>query len=123
MSNKIMWFESTSADIPASARFYGDLFGWPIVTDEAMNYTMTAFEQGETGMGFAPVNEDQGVLPGSILVYVDVDDVDATIARAKELGGQVFLDKTEIPTVGWMAIFGDPGGNRIGVMQRMPPAG
>ena len=122
MSNKIMWFESTSADIPASAKFYGDLFGWPIVTDEEMNYTMTAFEQGETGMGFAPVNQEQGVMPGSVLVYVDVEDVDATIARARELGGQVFLDKTEIPTVGWMAIFGDPGGNRIGVMQRMPPA-
>ena len=120
MSNRIMWFESTSADIPASAKFYGDLFGWPIVTDEEMNYTMTAFEQGETGMGFAPVNEEQGVMPGSILVYVDVSDIDTIIARAKELGAAIFLDKMEIPTVGWMAIFGDPGGNRIGVMQRMP---
>jgi predicted enzyme related to lactoylglutathione lyase len=30
------------------------------------------------------------------------------------------LDKTEIPTVGWMAVFGDPGGNRIAVMEPMP---
>jgi len=28
----------------------------------------------------------------------------------------------EIPTVGWMAIFGVPGGNRIGVLQPMPRA-
>ena len=63
------------------------------------------------------VNEAQGTLPGSVLVYVDVADVDAIIARARELGAPVYLDKTEIPTVGWMAIFGDPGGNRIGVMQ------
>ncbi len=120
MSNQIMWFESTSADIPASAKFYGDLFGWPFVTDEVMNYTMTDTKPGEMGMGLSPVDEERGSPPGSVLVYVDVSDIDATIAKAKKLGGQIFMDKTEIPTVGWMAIFGDPGGNRIGVMQRMP---
>ena len=122
MSNKIMSFESASTDVPASAKFYGDLFGWPMVTDEKLNYTMTAFGQGEVGMGFNEINEEMGITPGSVLVYVDVADVDATIARAKELGAPIFLDKTEIPTVGWMAVFGDPGGNRIGVMQAMPRA-
>jgi predicted enzyme related to lactoylglutathione lyase len=121
MSNRIMWLELASSDIPASAKFYGDLFGWPIVTDEQMDYTMTALGQGETGVGFARVDEAQGVMPGSVLVYVDVADVDAAIARAKELGAPICLDRMEIPTVGWMAIFGDPGGNRIAVMQRMPP--
>jgi predicted enzyme related to lactoylglutathione lyase len=122
MSNRITWLEMASTDIPASAKFYADLLGWPIVKDEQMDYTMTAFGQGETGVGFAPVNEAQGTMPGSVLVYVDVADVDATIARAKELGAPVILDKTEIPTVGWIAIVGDPGGNRIGFMQSVPPA-
>ena len=120
MSNKIMWLELASTDIPASAKFYSDLFGWPMTRDEQMDYTMTDFGRDETGVGFARVDEAQGVDAGSVLVYVDVSDVDATIARAKELGALIYLDKTEIPTVGWMAIFGDPGGNRIGVMQSMP---
>ena len=122
MSNKIMWIEMASTDVPASAKFYADLFGWPMVTDEKMDYTMTAFEGDETGVGFPAVNEEQGYAAGSVIVYVDVADVDAAIARAKELGAPIFMDKMEIPTVGWMAIFGDPGGNRIGVMQSMPPA-
>lgn len=122
MSNNIMWLEIASTDIPASAKFYADLFDWPIVTDEQMDYTMTAFEGEETGVGFSPVDDAQGVAPGSVLVYVDVVDVDAAISRAKELGAPILLDKTEIPTVGWMAIFGDPGGNRIAVMQSMPRA-
>lgn len=122
MSNKIMWLEMATTDVPASAKFYGDLFDWPFVTDEKMNYTMTAFERGDTGVGLAPVNEEQGTMPGSVLVYVDVADIDATIARAKELGAPVLMDKFEIPTVGWMAFFGDPGGNRIAAMQRMPAA-
>lgn len=122
MSNKITWLEVASTDVPASAKFYADLFGWPIVRNEQMDYTMTAFEQGETGIGFARVDEAQGVTPGSVLVYVDVADVDAAIARAKELGAPIYVDKMEMPTVGWMAIFGDPGGNRIGVIQWMPAA-
>ena len=123
MSNKIMWLEVASTDIPASAKFYGDLFGWPIVRDEQMDYTMTGFEGDETGVGFSPVGDARSFVgaAGSVLVYVDVADIDASIARAKELGAPILLDKMEIPTVGWMAIFGDPGGNRIAVMQGMPP--
>jgi len=118
--NRIFWLEIASNDIPSSAKFYQDLLGWPIVRDEEMDYTMTAFERGETGVGFSPVNEEQGVAPGSVLVYVNVPDVDAAIARAKELDAPIIVDKTEIPTVGWMAVFGDPGGNRIAVMETMP---
>ena len=118
--NRIFWLEIASTDIPSSARFYQNLLGWPMVRDEEMDYTMTSFQQGETGVGLSPVDEEQGVTPGSVLVYVNVPDVDATIARAKELDAPILVDKAEIPTVGWMAVFGDPGGNRIAVMQTMP---
>jgi predicted enzyme related to lactoylglutathione lyase len=57
----------------------------------------------------------------SVLVYVNVADVDATIARARKLGAVILMDKMEIPGVGWMTIIGDPGGNRIAAMQRMQP--
>lgn len=120
MSNRIMWLEIASTDIPASAQFYAELFGWPIVRDEQMDYTMTGFDDGSTGVGFSPVNEEQGVPVGDVLVYVDVDDIDEAIARARELEAPIYMEKTEIPTVGWMAIFGDPGGNRIAVMESMP---
>ena len=124
MSNKIMWLELASTDVPASAKFYGDLFGWPIIRDEQMDYTMTGFEGDETGVGFSPVDDVRSSVgaAGSVLVYVDVADIDASISRAKELDAPIFQDKMEIPQVGWMAIFGDPGGNRIAVMQRVPPA-
>jgi len=89
-----------------------------------MGYTRTGFEGDQTGVGFSPVDDARSSVgaAGSVLVYVDVADIDASISRAKELDAPIFLDKMEIPTVGWMAIFGDPGGNRIAVMQRMPPA-
>ena len=119
MKNKIWHIEFVTTDKPASAKFYSDLFDWPMETFQPMDYTMTAFPEGETTLAFSPVDEEQGVMPGSILVYVDVDDIDATIARAKELGAVIFMDKMEIPDVGWMTVIGDPGGSRIAAMQRM----
>jgi predicted enzyme related to lactoylglutathione lyase len=109
-----------SSDVAASAKFYGDLFDWPMARDEQMDYTMTSFGQGETGIGFVRIDEGQGVAPGSVLVYVYVEDIDASLARARELGAPISVDKMEIPTIGWMAVVGDPGGNRIGIMQPMP---
>jgi predicted enzyme related to lactoylglutathione lyase len=120
MSNQIRWLEMASTDVPASAKFYEDLFGWPMARDEQMDHTMTNFGQGETGIGFVRADEAQGVAPGSVLVYAFVDDIDASIARAKELGAPILLDKMEIPTVGWMVIVGDPGGNRLGITEPMP---
>ena len=120
MTNKIWHVELATLDKPASAKFYSDLFDWPMETFQPMDYTMTAFPEGDTTLAFSPVNEEQGVMPGSVLVYVDVADVDATVARAKDLGATIFMDKMEIPDVGWMTLIGDPGGNRIAAMQRMP---
>jgi predicted enzyme related to lactoylglutathione lyase len=122
MENKIWHIELATTDKAAAVKFYSDLFGWPFQTFQPMDYTMTEFPQGETTMALSPVNEEQGVMPGSVLIYVDVADIDATIARAKELGAAISMDKMEIADTGWMAIFGDPGGNRIAAMQRMPQA-
>ncbi len=119
MSSRIVHIELVSTDIGASADFYRQLFNWQIGTFQPMDYTMTMFAEGETSLAFTPVDEEQGLKSGDVLVYVDVADIDATIARAKELGAPIYLDKMEIPTVGWMTIVGDPGGNRIAAMQRM----
>ena len=120
MSNQIQHIELATTDKKASAEFYGDLFGWPIETVQPMDYVMTMFPEGETTLGFSSVDESQGVMPGSVLVHVDVADIDALLARAKEIGATILLDKMEIAGVGWMTIIGDPGGNRIGAMQRAP---
>jgi hypothetical protein len=120
MPNNVAWIEVASADVHATGDFYRKLLNWPVVTDEKMNYTMTSFGPGETGIGLAEVNPEMGVTPGSVTIYADVVDIDATLRRARELGAPIYMDKTEIPTVGWIAIVGDPGGNRIGLMQSLP---
>jgi predicted enzyme related to lactoylglutathione lyase len=108
----------------AAGRFYADLFGWSVHTDpEFGDYHMFQVDPGPGG-GFVATSEatDGGQVsykPGDILLYVATDDIDASLARAEALGGKTLLAKTEIPRVGWYALFADPTGNRIGLFTGM----
>lgn len=85
------------------------------------NYVQFMAEGGPGG-GFVEVG--QSGIPieyksDSLLVYVSTDDIDATLAKVESLGGKILMPKTEIPQVGWWAVFSDPTGNRIALYTSM----
>ena len=45
---------------------------------------------------------------------------DQLIERAKSLGGNVLMDKMEIPNVGWFSVIQDPTGAAFGMWQQKP---
>jgi uncharacterized protein len=111
MAGKLVHFELPAPD-PARARgFWSSVFGWTF-DDSAfpgMSYWMT-----RTG-------EDQGgaIYPSDapgLLVYFDTDDLEDSLARVSEHGGEAG-DKQPIPHVGWFAHCADTEGNRFGLFQ------
>lgn len=111
--NPITHIELSATDPKSAGQFYGGLFDWKITEVPEMNYTMFENEEGHGG-GFVTVGE-QGYSAGDIVPYVTVEDIEATLARVEELGGSTDVGKTEIPGMGWYAIFSDPTGNRVGL--------
>jgi uncharacterized protein len=77
--------------------------------------------EGGPGGGFVEVagNAPIPYKPDSLLVYVSTDDIEATLAKVESLGGKTVLAKTEIPQMGWWAVFSDPTGNRVGLFSGM----
>ncbi|MGI8697054.1 MAG: VOC family protein [Mycobacteriales bacterium] len=54
-----------------------------------------------------------------IRVYVNVTDLESTLAAAKEAGGDVRTPRAEVGgDMGWWAEIVDPGGRRVGPVQR-----
>jgi predicted enzyme related to lactoylglutathione lyase len=107
-------------DIPASdtkgaSQFYADVFGWKITPTE-FDYPLFHAEGGPGG-GFASTNTPGSMdyKVGEVLIYINTDDIDASLATVVAHGGKVLLPKTEIPQNGWFAFFADPEGNRIGL--------
>lgn len=78
----------------------------------------TEWTNGETPLGGSMnLSEDakKAGAPPHWLAYVLVVDVDATVDRAKGLGGNVMVPAMDIPTVGRFAVITDPQGAFIAV--------
>jgi uncharacterized protein len=113
MSNhSIVHVEIPASDPAAASKFYANLFGWKIQVDPSFDYHMFQAEPGPGG-GLVKIGDQMGYKPGEVLIYVSTDDINATLAEVEALGGKTLQPKTEIPQVGWFAVFADPSGNRI----------
>ena len=119
MSNHpLVHVEISAYDREAAGKFYSDLFGWHIEQMPEMNYATFDYGVEGVGGGLNPVTENNPA--GTVVVYVDTDDIDADLAKVEKLGGKIVTAKTEIPGMGWFGIFTDPTGNLIGLYTNMP---
>jgi predicted enzyme related to lactoylglutathione lyase len=119
MSNHhpIVHIEISANDHAEAGEFYASVFGWKLRAYPEMNYT--TFDPGEgVGGGFNPVTDDNPV--GTIMVYINADNLEETLGKIKAAGGEVVLASYDIPTVGTMAIFKDPTGNQLALLKPLP---
>jgi hypothetical protein len=121
MSHPFVHVEIPADDSLAAGKFYGDVFGWNIETDPTFNYTQFQAEGGPGG-GFVSTQEatDGGMVQykaDSLLLYIGTDDIEASLAQVEAHGGKTVLPNTEIPGIGWFAIFTDPTGNRLALFK------
>ena len=114
MPNPFCHIEICTTDLKKAEEFYSKLFGWQIKSGELPDYA--GIDTGkEPGGGLMKVDQ---VKPGEgVMVYVCVEDVEKTLSAAKELGGEIVKEKTEIPNIGWFGLFSDLDGNTIGVFK------
>ncbi len=113
MGNAITWFELVGPEPEETADFYSDLFGWHTETAEG-DYILVDTHSG-SGMNGGIVAPPPKGTSGSI-IYVQGPDVQAMLDRAESLGATTRMPVTEMAMVTF-ALFTDPWGNRIGLMQ------
>jgi predicted enzyme related to lactoylglutathione lyase len=100
------WNDLISPDLEASAAFYRDLFGWQIEEvpgSEGQYWSIT--NNGGLNGGMMPM--PPGGHPAWNL-YFAVEDVDAAVARAGELGAATVMGPMDIPNGSRFAILRDP---------------
>ena len=104
-----IWAELWTDDPAASTTFYTEVIGWEHGEEERADGAYPTFQSGgEPRAGIVPIEEgrvDPGWAP-----YLGVADLAATLARAKELGGQVLLEPAEEVAGGRVAALADPTG-------------
>jgi len=124
MGDPVMWFDLGAADEGALGPFYGDLFGWEL-RPMADSYTVLWTGGGiHGGIGRSQTGDPW------LAFYAEVADLQASLDKAVSLGGSVVIPVTEVPDIVTFAMFNDPDGLLIGLMQATgggdgaaPPAG
>ena len=100
---------------PAKCRaFYGAVFDWQYDDESMPGYTLINAGAEPSGGIFAKPADAPGVC---VNVYFHVDDIDTVLGKAASNGATVLVPKTAIPGVGHFAMFSDPEGIAIGIMQ------
>lgn len=114
----LSWNELATRDIEGAKAFYGQVFGWSGETHTTgpMVYTEWKLDGRSVGgmLEMGPQYPPQ--VPPHWLVYFAVDDCDATVAKAQELGGSVTMPPMDIPQ-GRFSVLGDAQGAMFAVIQ------
>lgn len=119
-SSPVVWFEIAGSDPQQLREFYSQVFGWNIQVKEGGSYAETKPLKPEGSIGGGICAPHAG-LPPYLTVYVAVDDLDAALARANQLGGMTVISKTTIPGAVTFAMLRDPAGNLLGLLWNRVP--
>jgi predicted enzyme related to lactoylglutathione lyase len=113
-----LWDELLAEDVEGAKRFYTQVFGWTTAEMDVGETTYTLFKR-EGGADVGGLMQKPADVPvkSAWLTYLATDDVDATAAKAKELGGAVMMEGFDVPNVGRLAVLGDSAHAAFGLFK------
>jgi hypothetical protein len=115
------WIELATSDQAAAKSFYTSLFGWT-AEDSPMGpgqlYTSFRHSGKDIGGGYTLMPDQVAMhVPPNWLLYVSVENADAAMAKAKELGSNVLAGPMDVMDYGRMVVLQDPTGAVFAVWQ------
>lgn len=107
----LIWNELQTSDAAGAEAFYREVFGWGTETTAMPTGTYTSFTRGDHGVaGMMEIQAEWGPVPPNWSIYLGVEDVDASMAKAISLGGTAQMEPMEVPNAGRFVLMSDPQG-------------
>ena len=111
---RVIWHDLMTSDVSKAKRFYAELLGWEYQIEHATDFAWRPGEEadypliladGEAHGGLVDAGQD---ISSHWLAWVEVENVDATAAKAKSLGATIDQKPFDVPGVGRGAVIRDP---------------
>lgn len=121
------WVDLVAHDMAAVVPFYHSVFGWECVEQDTQGGPPYGIFQRD-GLQVAGIGQmsdemkSQG-FPPHWNSYVNVEDINAAIGKAEELGATVSVPVMKVLDAGWLAFFQDPTGGHLALWQKDRHAG
>ena len=111
MAHPVVHAEIRSADPDATRAFFSELFGWTYSDGAFPGYTFVdTGVEGALPTAISPLQGDGD----TVLFFIGVDDVAATLAHAEALGGRIVQETQSVPGVSF-GVLADAQGHLVGV--------
>lgn len=119
MHGTFVWNELASTDVEKAKIFYSKTLDWTFEEFKLPSGSYWVIKLGEQLVGGIGGIESAS-LPGEDsshwFSFVEVDDVDNRVEKAKKAGATILTPPEDIPNVGRIAVLRDPTGAAIGWM-------
>jgi len=120
---RVVHFEITADNPRRAAEFYSKAFGWKI-EDGGAPFTYLLAETGPNdGMGINGAFMDRNDTKQAVINTISVDKWEDAAQAVRDAGGEVTMEKTEVPGIGWFAYCRDTEGNFFGILESLPMPG
>ena len=119
----IGWTDLTVDHAEEVRDFYAEVVGWnfePVEMDGYSDFGMTAAASGQAVAGICHARGMNAGLPPQWLIYITVADVERSMERCVELGGEVLVPPKGGPEKARYCVIRDPAGAVAALFQ--PPA-
>jgi hypothetical protein len=107
------WVDLTVPDAETVRDFYKQVVGWgslPVSMGDYNDYCMTPPGSDQPVAGVCHARGVNAALPPQWLIYINVEDLDVSIASCKALGGEVISGPRNFGPEARYAIIKDPAG-------------
>jgi len=116
----LCWADLSVPDQAAVLPFYTAVFGWEFDPGKDNSGYLHIKNGGTYIGGVPPAHQRNPHAPPHWALYFQVENCDASAAKAKELGAQLFMEPMTMEGVGRMACMADPQGATSFLFQPMP---
>ena len=115
------WCDLSAYNVERAKNFYGELLGWRFTETaqpDGAPYHIAWTDDGESAGLFAmPVKFRDMGMPSFWMSYIQADDIDRVVERARELGGKVEFGPQDFGAGAAIALIRDPLGAGFTVYQ------
>lgn len=113
MANPIVHFEVMGNDKAVLEDFYRAVFDWQLTPAATANYTVVSPGSGING----GIGQSMDGSAGYATFYVEVDNIAEVLSVVMGRGGETITGPEQAPNGPLMALFKDPEGHLIGLVQ------
>ncbi len=108
-----------TTDFKKAKKFFGKVFDWTFQDLPKMEFVL--FRAG-TPPGGSFYRVKKMPKKGQVNVYIEVEDIGATLTKIRQAKGKVLVKKTPVLDMGWFAEFATPDGCYLSLWQSAPQA-